>query len=89
MKRIVGKVKTEIAFYRVLLAHPRTPRISRWMLAGAVAYFLSPIDLIPDWIPILGQLDDLLIVSVLIYGALAFIPPEVKRECRDKTSGQR
>lgn len=83
MKRIIEKIKKELAYYRALLTHPRTPRLSRWLLAAAIAYFLSPIDLIPDAIPILGQLDDLLIVPGLIYAALAFIPPSVKKECRN------
>lgn len=67
------------------MAHPETPGLSRWLLGGALAYLLSPVDLIPDWIPILGQLDDLLIVPVLVYAALSFIPLAVKKECRDKS----
>jgi len=84
VKRIIERVKRELGYYRALLTHPSTPRVSRWLLAAAIAYFLSPIDLIPDAIPMLGQLDDLLIVPGLIYAALAFIPPSVKGECRRK-----
>lgn len=84
MKRLFQRIGREINYYRALLKHPRTPRLSRWLLAIAIAYFISPIDLIPDGIPILGQLDDLLIVPTLIYAALAFIPAEVKIECRSK-----
>jgi uncharacterized membrane protein YkvA (DUF1232 family) len=58
-------------------------------LGGATAYLLSPIDIIPDFIPILGQLDDLVIVPSMIYGALAFIPASVKAECRKKAANQR
>jgi uncharacterized membrane protein YkvA (DUF1232 family) len=85
MKRLFQRIGREINYYRALLTHPRTPRISRWLLAAAIAYFVSPIDLIPDAIPILGQLDDLLIVPTLIYAALAFIPADVKAECRQST----
>jgi len=88
VKKIIGKVARELSYYKALLVHPRTPRISRWLLAAAIAYFVSPIDLIPDGIPILGQLDDLLIVPGLIYGALAFIPPDVKKECRNKATNR-
>lgn len=88
MRHILEKARRELAYYRALLAHPRTPRVSRWLLAAAIAYFVSPIDLIPDSIPILGQLDDLLIVPDLLYGALAFIPPSVKRECRDAVASR-
>lgn len=88
VKRIVEKAKRELAYYRAILCHPKTPRIARWLLAGAIAYLLSPIDLIPDGIPILGQLDDLLIVPGLICGALALVPRSVKEECRNKTVRQ-
>jgi uncharacterized membrane protein YkvA (DUF1232 family) len=86
MKHLFQKIGREINYYRALLYHPRTPRISRWLLAIAIAYFISPIDLIPDAIPILGQLDDLLIVPTLMSLALAFIPAEVKAECRANTA---
>jgi uncharacterized membrane protein YkvA (DUF1232 family) len=79
-------LKRELCYYRALLTHPGTPWISRALLGAAIAYFVSPIDLIPDFIPILGQLDDLLIVTGLIRTALAFIPADVKTECRDQTA---
>jgi uncharacterized membrane protein YkvA (DUF1232 family) len=78
------KVKQESAYLSALAAHPQTPSVARWLLIGALAYLLSPFDLIPDWIPVLGQLDDLLIVPVLIYSALVIIPLPVKKECRDR-----
>ena len=88
MKKILDRVKREMAYYRALFTHSRTPRLSRWLLGGALAYLVSPIDIIPDFIPVLGQLDDLLIVSSLVYAALAFIPASVKAECREKTANQ-
>ncbi len=78
----MARIRREISFYRALLRHRRTPRASRWLLGAALAYLVSPVDLIPDAIPILGQLDDLLVVPGLIGLALALIPAEVKRECR-------
>jgi uncharacterized membrane protein YkvA (DUF1232 family) len=61
---------------------PRTPWYVK-LLAGAVAaYALSPIDLIPDFIPVLGYLDDLLLVPLGIVAAVALIPPELMREFR-------
>jgi uncharacterized membrane protein YkvA (DUF1232 family) len=86
MKKILDRVKREVAYYRALFSHPRTPRLSRWLLGGALAYLVSPIDIIPDFIPVLGQLDDLLIVPILIYAAVAFIPANVKAECRARTA---
>jgi uncharacterized membrane protein YkvA (DUF1232 family) len=67
---------------------PRTPWYGRALAACVVGYAFSPIDLIPDFIPVLGQLDDLLIVPCLLYAALAFIPAEVKAECRANTAIQ-
>lgn len=86
LKRILIQAKQELVYYRALFTHSRTPRISRWLLGGAIAYLVSPIDIIPDFIPILGQLDDLVIVSSMIYAALAFIPARVKMECREQTT---
>ena len=77
MRKITQTVKKQIRFYRAVLSDSRTPRISRWLLGAAVAYVLMPFDLIPDWIPVFGQLDDLVIVPLLIYLALRFIPEDV------------
>jgi uncharacterized membrane protein YkvA (DUF1232 family) len=88
MKDILGRVQREVAYYRALFSHSRTPRLSRWLLGGALAYLVSPIDIIPDFIPVLGQLDDLLIVPILIYAAVAFIPASVKTECRARTANR-
>ena len=81
MWTIIKTARKEIAYYRALITHTQTPKIPRWLLGIAIAYFLSPIDLIPDAIPILGQLDDLVIVTILVCGALALIPNNVKVEC--------
>lgn len=57
--------------------HPRTPWAVKAIAAFVVAYALSPIDLIPDFIPVLGYLDDLLLLPALIWLALRLLPPEV------------
>lgn len=67
-----------------MLKHEEIPWLARVLLGAAIAYFVSPIDLIPDAIPVLGQLDDLLIVPGLVALALRMVPKEVVEECRLK-----
>lgn len=70
--------------YAVTLAYrdPRTPWYARVLAACVVAYAFSPIDLIPDFIPILGYLDDLVLVPLGIALAVRMIPPHVLADCR-------
>ena len=56
--------------------------MAKVLIGAAIAYALSPIDLIPDFIPVLGHLDDLIIVPLLVYMALKLIPKDVVEECR-------
>jgi uncharacterized membrane protein YkvA (DUF1232 family) len=63
---------------------PRTPWYARIFTGLIVAYAFSPIDLIPDFIPVLGYLDDLLIVPLGVLLALKMIPAEVMAECRSR-----
>ncbi len=80
-KETTTKIKREFIYYKALAAHKRTPRISKVLMVCALAYLASPIDLIPDFIPVIGQLDDLVIVPLLVWLALRFIPGDVRREC--------
>lgn len=61
--------------------HPRTPWYARALAAVVAAYALSPIDLIPDPIPLLGYLDDLVLVPAGVWLTLRLIPPDVWQEC--------
>jgi uncharacterized membrane protein YkvA (DUF1232 family) len=72
--------------YTLYLANkdPRTPWYAKVLTGLVVAYALSPIDLIPDFIPVLGYLDDLILVPLGIAAAIKMIPPEVMEECRVK-----
>ncbi|MEC5384814.1 YkvA family protein [Uliginosibacterium sp. H3] len=62
--------------------HPLTPRWIKGLCLFVVAYALSPIDLIPDFVPILGYLDDAIVLPALIWLALRLLPPRVLQTCR-------
>lgn len=62
--------------------HPATPWYAKAIAVFVVAYALSPIDLIPDFVPVLGYLDDVLLLPGLIWLAIRLLPPEVLAECR-------
>jgi uncharacterized membrane protein YkvA (DUF1232 family) len=72
--------------YALYLAYkdPRVPWYAKLLAACIVAYAFSPIDLIPDFIPVLGYLDDLLLLPIGIYFVLKMIPDDVMAECREK-----
>jgi len=62
--------------------HPGTPLLPKILALLVVGYFLSPIDLIPDFIPILGYLDELILLPISIYFILKLIPRPVLIDCR-------
>ncbi len=66
----------------IALSKKETPIIAKMLAALAIGYALSPIDLIPDFIPFIGLLDDLIIVPVLIYLTVMMIPDEILEECK-------
>lgn len=77
-------LKTEISAIYLSLNDKRTPLLAKVMVMITVCYALSPIDLIPDFIPILGYLDDLIILPILKAASIRAIPKEVLEECRMK-----
>ena len=79
---LINRFSQEIRIYRLVLKHPRTPRLAQVLLGAAIAYAVSPIDLIPDFIPVVGHLDDVIVLPVLIWLALRLIPTDVIAECK-------
>lgn len=82
------RIKTEMYALYYAARDPRTPRAARWLAGAVVAYAVSPIDLIPDFIPVLGQLDDLVIVPLGFWLALRMIPPEVMAQARERAAAR-
>ncbi len=83
-KQYARQLKTEVYAIYVAYRDPRVPWYARVCAACVVAYAFSPIDLIPDPIPILGYLDDLILIPLGIRLALWMIPAEVMAESRVK-----
>ena len=82
LKRRAHRLKAEVLALYLAARHPDTPWHAKLLVAGIVAYALSPIDLIPDFVPILGYLDDLVLIPLGIFIAVRLIPPEILAECR-------
>ncbi len=81
-KLAAHRLQLEIRICRLVLKDSRAPRPAKLLLWVALAHALSPMDLVPDFIPLLGQLDDLIIVPALLIAALELIPKEVIEDCR-------
>ena len=78
------RVKRDAVAVYFAARDPRTPMLARCIALAVAAYALSPIDLIPDFIPVLGYLDDLLIVPLGLLLVIRLLPPEVLAESREK-----
>ena len=82
VKRWARALKRDVHAIWLAARHPRTPRGAKLLALAVAAYALSPIDLIPDFIPVLGYLDDLLIVPLGILLVTRMMPPDLLAECR-------
>lgn len=84
LRRWARRLKEEVHALYLACRDPRVPVHARVFAAVVVAYAFSPIDLIPDPIPVLGYLDDLILVPLGIALAVRMIPPPVLAECREE-----
>ena len=82
------RLKVELFALYLAARHPRTPWYARLVVAGFVAYAVTPVDLVPDVIPILGIVDDLVFVPLAIALAVRFVPAPVLAECRGQAAGR-
>ena len=86
LKTISQRFKHELRVYQLILQDKRTPKLAKWLLGLAVGYALLPFDLIPDFIPVLGHLDDMIVIPLLIILAVKLIPPSVVEDCRHRAA---
>ncbi|NWF36116.1 YkvA family protein [Mariprofundus sp. KV] len=78
------RLKTGLQTLYLCGKHPETPRLAKTIAIIVVVYALSPIDLIPDFIPVIGYLDDLLLVPAGIWLAIHLIPDPIWQACREE-----
>ena len=83
-KRRARRLKAETYTLYLALRHPRTPWYAKVFVALIVGYVFSPIDPIPDFIPVIGLLDELVVVPIGVIVARKMIPEDVFAECREK-----
>lgn len=82
LKQRARHLKAETFALYLAARDPRTPWYAKLLVAGIVAYAFSPIDLIPDFVPVLGYLDDLILIPMGIALAIKLVPHPVLAECR-------
>jgi len=85
IKERMNQLRTDIPAVYLAIKDKRTPWISKFFGGLTIVYALSPIDLIPDFIPVLGLLDDLIILPILVTLTIKFIPKEIMEEYRLKS----
>lgn len=84
LKQWAKTVKRDATALWFARKHPDTPMLAKILVVVVVAYALSPIDLIPDFVPILGYLDDVILLPVFIWITIRLIPEQVMVECRNQ-----
>lgn len=87
LKERARKLKTDIPALFLALKDKETPIVAKVLAGIVVAYALSPIDLVPDFIPVLGYLDDIILLPMLIMVTIKFIPKNVFERCRKQSEG--
>lgn len=87
LKERANKLKTDIPAVFMALKHEQTPWYAKAVAGLTIGYALSPIDLIPDFIPILGYLDDIVLLPMLVALTIKLIPNPVFTQCREAAQG--
>ncbi len=84
LKNIFAKIKLQLLTLWYAIKHPKTPAAAKYLAMFVCAYAFSPIDLIPDFIPVLGYLDDLILIPCGVYLVFKLLPENVLLECQQK-----
>lgn len=84
LRRRARAIKRDTLALYLAARHPATPPIAKVLAVLIAAYALSPIDLVPDFIPVLGYLDDVILLPAAIVLCVRLIPPAVLDACRDE-----
>jgi uncharacterized membrane protein YkvA (DUF1232 family) len=79
------ELKIELIALALAARHPDTPWYARLIVAGCVAYAVTPVDLIPDAIPVVGFIDDLVFIPLAVALAVRLIPAPVLADCRERS----
>ena len=87
LKERAKKLKKDIPAVYLALKKPETPFSAKFLASLTIIYALSPIDLIPDFIPILGYLDDIILLPALIALTVKLIPKAVFQQCKEESEG--
>ena len=85
-KRELAAILTKIQILRLVVGHPSTPLAAKAVAVCALGYLLSPIQLIPTFIPVIGQLDDLAVVLLGIALVRRLTPAEILKECEEQAA---
>jgi uncharacterized membrane protein YkvA (DUF1232 family) len=83
-KKIARLFKRELIVYQRVLRDERTPASAKLFLGLAIGYLCMPFDLIPDFIAVIGHLDDAIIIPALVFVALRSVPPKIVSEHRER-----
>ena len=79
------ELKLELMALALAARHPLTPWYAKFVVAGCVAYALTPVDFVPDAVPLVGLIDDLVFIPLALSLAVRFIPAPVLTECRARS----
>lgn len=87
LKERAKKLKFDVPALFLALRDKETPIVAKVLAGITVAYALSPVDLIPDFVPVLGYLDDVILLPMLVVVTIRFIPEKVFERCKKQAEG--